>query len=213
VAPEGRRRAAGIALGCLAAFALVAWQVARQGPITWIDHEVLRWFVAHRREALTQSMLWVSELHETASVLIAAGLLAAWQALRGRSALALRVLLLVPGGMLLNVGMKHVFQRARPATEEALVRLASFSFPSGHAAAATVFYAALCMVVFAHGASRGRRAAAVVGASTMTALVVASRMYLGAHYFSDVLGGVLLAGAWVALVTALPARAASARTN
>lgn len=158
-------------------------------------------------------MLWVSELHETASVLIAAGLLAAWQALRGRSALALRVLLLVPGGMLLNVGMKHVFQRARPATEEALVRLASFSFPSGHAAAATVFYAALCMVVFAHGVPRGRRAAAVVGACTMTALVAASRMYLGVHYFSDVLGGVLLAGAWVAFVTALPARAASARTN
>ena len=200
MAAEGRSRAAGLALACFAAFALVAWQVARQGPLTGFDQAVLGWFVAHRSEALTQAMLLVSGLHKTVPVLVAAAMLAAWQALRHRRAIAWRLLLLIAGGMFLNFGVKQVFQRGRPETEEALVHLASFSFPSGHAAAATVLYAGLCGLAFNRTRSCWWRVLAVAGACAMIALVATSRMYLGAHYFSDVVGGVLLASAWVALV-------------
>ena len=49
----------------------------------------------------------------------------------------------VPTGMLLNVGFKNLFQRARPLHDDPLVQQANNSFPSGHAVASTVFYGAL----------------------------------------------------------------------
>jgi undecaprenyl-diphosphatase len=200
VAPEGRGRAAGATLACLAAFAIVAWQVARQGPLIGLDHAILGWFVAHRSDGLTRVMLAVSEIHKTVPVLVAAVLLAGWQALCRRKALAVEMLLIMPGGMLLNFAMKHVVQRVRPGADEALERLASFSFPSGHAAATTVLYGALSVLVFEHTRSPRHRRAALMVAGIMVVFVATSRMYLGAHYFSDVLGGVLLACAWVAFV-------------
>lgn len=196
---ERRALAAG-GLLALAAFALVAWQVAGEGPLTQFDHAALRWMVAHRTAALTHLMLAISEVHKTIPVLVMAALLALWElSRRGRLQAAL-VLLLVPGGMLVNVGMKHLFQRARPAGDEALVRMATFSFPSGHVAAATLFYTALGALVFSHTQSRAVRGLAVGVCALMVPCVAVSRVYLGAHYVSDTLGAFLLASAWVCAV-------------
>lgn len=195
-----RKVLAAVGLLALAAFALVAWQVAAQGPLTAFDHTALRWMVAHRAAAITRFMLAISEVHKTLPVLGMAALLAWWELSRRGRLQAVLVLLLVPGGMLLNVAMKHLFQRARPAGDEALVRIATFSFPSGHVAAATLFYAALAALVFAHTRSRAMRGMAVGWCALMVSCVAVSRVYLGAHYVSDTLGAFLLASAWVCAV-------------
>lgn len=178
-----------LVLFCLAVLALLAAQVVWHGPMLELDQQVSNWFAAHRQRGLTQAMLLVSDLHQTAKVLAATVLVALAFGLGGELAAA-RTVLVVPAGMLLNVGLKHAFARARPSHEEPLVQIATYSFPSGHAVASTVFYGMLCVLVFAYVRSRGLRAAAVALAVSMVLLVCFSRVYLGAHFPSDVIAGV-----------------------
>src|SRR5947209_3293599 len=78
-----------------------------------------------------------------------------------------------------------------------LLTLTTYSFPSGHAAGSTVFWGFVCVVAW-HWPARDplRRAVAVI-APAMVALTCLSRVYLGAHYFSDVLAGICEGIAWV----------------
>ena len=187
---------------CLVVLALLAAQVLLHGPMLELDQEVSRWFAAHHVPLLTALMLGVSFAHQTACVLAATALIASWRAWR-RDWNAACALLVVPTGMLLNVGLKNLFQRARPAWDDPLVQLATYSFPSGHAVASTVFYGMLCALVFARTRSRLRRALALGGAVAMVLLVCFSRVYLGAHFPGDVLAGVALGGACVLMFLGL----------
>jgi membrane-associated phospholipid phosphatase len=178
-----------VALLCLLVLATLAGQVLLHGRVPGWDDAVSLHYAQHRAPALTEFMVWVSRLHQTVVVLAATAAIALWVALRS-SRKAARPLLIVPAGMVLNVVLKDSVQRPRPHWEHALVSLPTWSFPSGHALAATVFYGSLCVLVFAQGRSRAARAAVVVLALVMVPLVCFSRVYLGAHYPSDVVAGV-----------------------
>lgn len=191
-----------VALGL---FALLAWDVAARGPLTRFDQELTLFMVAHRAAWLITLARAISSAHQTIAVLAATALVAAVLAWRRHAQWAL-LLLAVPTGMLANNGLKHLFGRARPVLDDPLVRLETLSFPSGHAIAATLFYGALCLLVLAHVRSYKLRVTAVAVALAMIALVAASRVYLGVHYFSDVLAGITLGVAWLALALELLAR-------
>lgn len=200
-------RAGRIALpiACLLVFALLAWQVLTAGPVVRLDLQVTEFLAARRQDWLTAFMLGVANGHDSVVVLGATVLVALWR-FRGRQLQDLAMLAVVPAGMLLNVGLKHLFERPRPALEEPLVHLSTFSFPSGHAVASTVFYGALCVLVFLHARTAATRALAALAAAAMVLLVTFSRVYLGAHYLSDVVAGVCVGVLCVlAFRTLLPA--------
>ena len=178
-----------VALLCLAVLVLLGAQVLLHGRVPAWDESVSLHYAQHHTPALTDFMLWVSRLHQTVVVLAATAAIALWLALGG-SRSAARALLIVPAAMVLNVALKDAVQRPRPRWTHALVDLPTWSFPSGHALAATVFYGVLCALVFAHTRSLARRSLAVSIAIVMVTLVCCSRVYLGAHYPSDVLAGV-----------------------
>lgn len=180
-----------LVLFCLAVVGLLAAQVLLHGPMLELDQDVSLFFAAHRHAGLTQAMLLVSQLHQTLGVLAATALLALWRGWRGDWA-SVRALGVVPAGMLLNVGLKNLFQRARPAIDDPLVQLATYSFPSGHAVASTVFWGMACALVFAHTQSQRWRTLAAVVAVCMVLVVTFSRVYLGAHYPTDVIAGVAI---------------------
>lgn len=191
-----------VVLVAVALFALLAAQVLSQGPLTGIDRELMLFLAAHRAGWVTDGMLALSVVHETRPVLAATALVAVLLAWRGhwRWAVALAA---VPTGMVLNVGLKHLFARSRPLPDEPLVQLVTYSFPSGHGVTSTVFYGSLCLLVLAHSRNQGARVAAVAGALAMVALVCFSRLYLGAHYLSDVLASVCVGVVWLAAWTVL----------
>jgi membrane-associated phospholipid phosphatase len=83
-----------------------------------------------------------------------------------------------------------------------LVQLTTFSFPSGHAVASTVFYGAICALVFTRVRSPVLRVLAAVLAVVMVLLVTFGRIYLGAHYLSDVIAGVAVGMLCLALFLA-----------
>jgi undecaprenyl-diphosphatase len=113
---------------------------------------------------------------------------------------ALAFSLSVAGGMLLNVLLKGLFERARPTFDTPILTLTSYSFPSGHTMLATTLYGALCAFVLSQVRGWPLRSLTIVAASSMIALVGFSRIYLGAHYLTDVLAAMLEGLAWLALV-------------
>lgn len=170
-----------------------------------VDHQVTQFLLVRRVPGLSRVMLFISDSHETVRLLAAAVLLAMWRLYRKDGAAAM-TLAVVPFGELLNLGLKQIFQRPRPVVPEPLVHLSTYSFPSGHAVASTLFYAAVCALVLQRTQSRGWRIAAVSGAVSMVLLVGFSRVYLGAHYVSDVLAGIAVGVACVALALRPPPR-------
>jgi undecaprenyl-diphosphatase len=104
------------------------------------------------------------------------------------------------GSLILNATMKAFFQRPRPQLAYAQV-LPDYSFPSGHTMNSLVFYVALAIVLWA---VFGRRVGmiAVPSAVALAILVGISRIYLGYHYFTDVLGGLFAATGWLLIVGA-----------
>jgi undecaprenyl-diphosphatase len=111
----------------------------------------------------------------------------------------------VGGGLVLNLLLKELFHRARPGADLVylLPSLSSLSFPSGHTMGTTSVVGSLVVILHVVKAPRGARLASVLLGSAAIVGVGLSRVYLGAHYPSDVLGGFLAAAAWVSVVTGL----------
>jgi undecaprenyl-diphosphatase len=180
-------------------FGGIAEDVVTGDPLTIVDVQIAQWLHAHGTPALTQCMLIVTHLHDPLVVSLMVALMMSYLIWKKRWYGTLTVALVVPGGMLLNVLMKHAFHRARPSFENPLVMLTSYSFPSGHVAGSTLFYGVLAALVVSQTTSWSRRVWIVLLAFAMVALVAFSRMYLGAHYLSDVLAALAEGIAWLAL--------------
>ena len=164
-----------------------------------IDLAVSAWFHAHLHPTLTQLMLVLAHWHSTPGLLAMTALLG-WALQRaGRSWWLLALVLSVPGVMLLNVGVKHLVQRARPQFDDPVLVLTTYSFPSGHTAGATVFYGFLAAYLATRPRAKRWQGWIVAVAAGMILLVGVSRIYLGVHYLTDVIAGMVEGVLWLAL--------------
>ncbi len=102
------------------------------------------------------------------------------------------------GGAALNGLMKLYYHRARP--DSPLVLAHGYSFPSGHAMASVCFFGSLAYVVyFTVDRRRFHRLEAVIACGLAALAIGASRIYLGVHYFTDVVAGFAAGLAWMAV--------------
>lgn len=100
------------------------------------------------------------------------------------------------GGVAISEALKGAFERDRPPAEVQAVETINASFPSGHALLSTVFYLTLA-VMLAHALPQRRLKAYVLTIGLLTAVIVGiSRVWLGAHWASDVMAGWSLGAAW-----------------
>lgn len=103
--------------------------------------------------------------------------------------------------VLLNLGLKNVFNRPRPVDVVHLALETGSSFPSGHTMAAACFYGFLIYLVWQMCSSKALRNTLTALLSLIIALVAASRIYLGVHYFSDVVAGVSISICYLVIFT------------
>lgn len=180
-------------------FAVIAVNVVSGGTLTIIDANVAQWLHAHSTPVLTQYLLILTHIHDPIVISLIVVLIALYMTFKKRWRDVLVIVLIVEGGMLLNLLVKYAFQRARPSFETPLVMLTTYSFPSGHVAASTFFYGVLAALLISHNPSWSRATCIILVAFVMVIMVAFSRMYLGAHYLSDVLAAFLEGIAWIAL--------------
>ena len=100
------------------------------------------------------------------------------------------------GGLAWSESMKALFNRSRPEEIYRVVEAVNASFPSGHTILSASVYLTLGALVSSFATKRRVRAFALVTAIIVAVLVGLSRVFLGVHWASDVLGGWCLGGAW-----------------
>ena len=188
--------------GALWAFVVIAGEV-RDGELHGFDSTIL---LALRNPADLADPLGPPWFEEAARDITALGGNAVltlvtvgavtWLVLSGKRAAALLVFVAVAGGMLLSTGLKLGFERPRPDLVPHAARVYTASFPSGHAMLSAVVYLTIGALLARVQEGRRRRVFILTVAVLLTVLVGASRIYLGVHWPSDVLGGWCAGAAW-----------------
>lgn len=96
------------------------------------------------------------------------------------------------GGLVVSTVIKNAIARARPPGIDPMFEPSGYAFPSGHTAAAFGLFVTLALLVIDHVEGRALRIFCAGYALVIGTLVAVSRMYLGVHYLSDVIGGALV---------------------
>jgi len=189
---------AGVTSGWI--FAGLAQDVLAHEEAALSDPGVTRLVVAHRvawATGLMKGMTWLGSSWVLIPLVVA---LSGYLALRrhDRWLAALLLVALVGADVCYRVA-KSLVGRARPPAVLHLVGASGFSFPSGHATAATAAWGAVA-VALTVGRTVRVKALAGTCAGLVAALVAFSRVYLGVHWWTDVVAGMALGGAWLCLL-------------
>ena len=195
-------------VGITAALFGVGELVVHSHAIAAFDRHVTTLAVGHRTPALDTTMRLVTWLGSWVTVAVAGGVVLVLTVTR-RLTVAAPVLLAVAwAGEVVAVNLvKHAVGRPRPPRELWLVTAQGASFPSGHAANATLACAAAAVVVFLLDRRRPVRVTTVALAGLAVVAVGYSRVELGVHWATDVVAGGLVTLAWLAALAGLIGKA------
>jgi membrane protein DedA with SNARE-associated domain/membrane-associated phospholipid phosphatase len=180
-----------------------------------LDPGITHFLVDHRTGWLNAAMRDITWLGSNAVLIpLIAALVVYLGVIRRNVWGALLAALSLAGADLLYNVIKPIVERPRPPVALHLVEVSSFSFPSGHATAVTACFGMAAALL---AARRALRTQVVLGATAALVIVLVgfSRIYLGVHWFTDVVAGVALGGLWlcvlwtIAILSGVP-RASSA---
>jgi undecaprenyl-diphosphatase len=194
-----------VSLAGLLLFLLIARQVVGQRELTKVDLSVYHWL--RSKATLFGYGTWsvVTALGGGASLFWIGTGMGLLLAVRRRYLLLAGWATALLGGGLLDFALKQAFQRPRPENALDFLTKISWSFPSGHSMGALIAYGMLAYVIsieFVH--DRDNRKWVIAACAFMVLAIGVSRMYLGVHYLSDVLGGFAAGGLWLtACITGL----------
>jgi undecaprenyl-diphosphatase len=203
VRSKNRAWIAGFAIAVLAAlfFAALAHAVV-QGRTRSFDLAVRSTIHSWATPRFTEAMSAVTQLGST-TILLPLGAILVWRLyVAGRLRAAVLLAITALGAQVFDQALKFEFRRPRPEVFFGLAQPGTYSFPSGHSLTSCCFYGVLAAILTAGAMSRGRRILIWAVAAAITLSVGFSRVYLGVHYPTDVLGGYAVAVVWVAMVRA-----------
>lgn len=168
--------------------------VLEQAALVRWDLAVSHWFLLHSVATLARIFAAITLIGSPGAWVVMV-IVAVWLFARGQHVLAVGWVATLIGGGIVQTAIKHWVHRSRPA----LATLSSFSFPSGHTMDATICYPLLAIILGrVLGLSARARTQLLIASFVIIALVGLSRVYLGVHYPSDVLGGLAAGAAWLA---------------
>ena len=187
-------------LALVFAFSVLGHHANGQGALSRFDTAFGLWLADHRRgEMLLRVLLMTLTLLGSFEFMVVfvplVGVLL-WR--RRRRLLAVIWLVAGVGAGVLNQALKNFYDRPRPVFKDPWVYESNQSFPSGHSLGSLVIFGLLAYLLALLLPNWRGRVVAVAGTALLVFLIGFSRIYLGAHYFSDVLGGFCVGAAWLA---------------
>jgi len=198
--PVGAIKAPGLkwaaALACVAAFFLIAYHIDKLQPL---DEAFSLRVSALRVQPLTALMKTASHLAGPSALMMGSLLLALLIRQRRRW---LSIFINLAISITLTLGLKQMYARPRPAVILPLVTESGFSFPSGHSMAAAAFYGFIIYLISQSDLKLAVKRLMSILMVLLIALIGFSRVYLGVHYLSDVIGGFLISSLYLIVFTA-----------
>jgi undecaprenyl-diphosphatase len=191
-------RAFFISLLCAIGFGLIALLISDNKTVNF-DNSISSFIHNFNTPVLTSIMKFFTFIGSGAviAVIVVLMMILFYNVLKHRTELILFMGILV-GSALLNVLLKTIFHRARPIINR-IIDVNGYSFPSGHAMAAFTLYGILTFLLWKHTPSYWGRSLLILCSAFMIIMIGVSRIYLGVHYPSDVIGGFLASGSWLIL--------------
>lgn len=180
-------------------FGGIAEDVMHGDPLTVIDKDIAVWLHERTNPGMLAVMQLITDLASTVWVTVVSVLIVlilCWKRYWYR---LLAFMLVFPGGMVLIFLLKIAFHRSRPSFADSVTIFQSYSFPSGHTMAAMLLYGMMAVLGVIAFDSWRWRVRIVISACSTVLLVGFSRMYLNAHYLSDVLAAIAVGLAWLTL--------------
>ena len=162
-----------------------------------LDHAVLAWMVNHRHPGLTWLAIAVTNVGSpvgVAVITVGAAAVSRWRVGSARPAILILTTLAVAGAV--STLTKLIVGAHRPARAVQLVVETDPSFPSGHVTGTLALLGALAVVIGHHG-GRAVSVTVIALAAAGTVAVAFTRLYLGVHWVTDIVGGLLLGAAAV----------------
>ncbi|HEV2890828.1 MAG TPA: phosphatase PAP2 family protein [Frankiaceae bacterium] len=184
-------------------FGILLDQVVRNGPLLAVDQGVAERFhgVVARNAPVRVAARAVTLVGSPPTLYVVAGLAIVYVLRHGRRRLALYLAVTGVLGGVIDTVVKVLVDRPRPVFDEPIAHAFGKSFPSGHSMSSTVVYGAVLLAFLPALRRRGVARPAVAGTVAIVVLVALSRLALGVHYLSDVVGGVTLGAAWLCAST------------
>ncbi|MFD2768177.1 phosphatase PAP2 family protein [Micromonospora eburnea] len=184
---------AGVGFGVLLMLVRFHWE-----PLYHADHEVAEWFNAlvAPHHPLVTVLQAITDLGGRPVLIWLVTIAVLGLLIRRQGRLAVYLIITGVGGLILDPSLKALVGRLRPVVDVPITHAPGNSFPSGHALGSFVAYGALLLVFLPAMAPRWRRPAIAL-AGLLVFLVGLTRIALGVHFVSDVLGGWLLGVAWL----------------
>jgi len=189
-----------ISLAALWLFAAVTEDVVTHDPLTHFDLALTTWIRAHTTP-LGDRIFTAVSLTGSPISMAAVGMIGAVIIVMRRKWLELAAWVagFMGAGVLAYI-LKIVIQRPRPVGATPFLHGDSFSFPSGHALGSLVGYGMLAYVIGSNWVTTARgRFRLVIGTAVLVVAIGISRLYLGVHYFSDVVGGYAVGVLWLSV--------------
>lgn len=179
----------------LGLFGGIVEDLLAKDPIVAIDHSLAQMIAVLRTPAVIQGAIWVTELGVWQIVLSVVLLISLTLLYCRRGWMLAGLLVSVSGGVLFTLLGKLAFHRPRPL--EAVLVEHSYAFPSGHAAIAVALYGFFGYLLIRQSTSWRSRVNLLFATIIIVLLIGLSRLVLGVHYLSDVLGGYLVGAMWL----------------
>src|SRR5947207_7006703 len=173
--------------------------LAIANPFAGVDHGVALWFHAHLTPTFMSVLRGITKFGSSEWIAVVLSVAVLFFAFKRWWPSLVMTIVAVPGGMLLNEWIKILVHRHRPFVDGWFVDWSGFSFSSGHTIGATLLSGQLALFLIPMIKNRRGRILVYSAATFVIVLVGFSRIALGAHYLTDVLGGMFLGTSWLTL--------------
>lgn len=165
-----------------------------------IDQVLLNFAVENRTKGLNGVAIDLTALGSGAGLSILTAFLCVFFFLKQKFSLVAHTFLAAIGASVLTSALKFYFERSRPDVSLRLVDVQGFSYPSGHSLASAAIYFTCAILVTKQFSGLMSRSVLWIFFLALIGTIGFTRIYLGVHFFSDVIAGIMIGIAWASLL-------------